>query len=85
MDLAVNIAIGSSAQIALFAVPVLVLCSLVIGPFPMPLVFNGFELAAVLIAVTIANQVTHEGESTWFEGVQLLAVYLVLALTFGFA
>jgi Ca2+:H+ antiporter len=85
MNLAVNIAIGSSAQIALFAVPVLVLCSFVIGPFPMPLVFNGFELAAVLIAVTIANQVTHEGESTWFEGVQLLAVYLVLALTFGFA
>ena len=51
----------------------------------MPLVFNGFELAAVLIAVPIANHVTHEGESTWFEGVQLLAVYVVLALAFGFA
>ena len=44
MDLAVNIAIGSAAQIALFVAPLLVLCSFVIGPGPMPLVFNGFEL-----------------------------------------
>src|ERR671929_52618 len=47
MDLAVNIAIGSSAQIALFVAPVLVLCSFFLGPHPMALVFNGFELAAV--------------------------------------
>jgi Ca2+:H+ antiporter len=85
MDLAVNIAIGSSAQIALFAAPVLVLVSFVLGPGPMPLVFNGFELGAVVIAILIANQVTNEGESTWFEGVQLLAVYAILALAFGFA
>ena len=73
MDLAVNIAIGSSAQIALFVAPVLVFASFFLGPGPMPLVFNGFELGGVLIAVLIANQVTNEGESTWFEGVQLLA------------
>jgi Ca2+:H+ antiporter len=85
MDLAVNIAIGSSAQIALFAAPVLVVCSYFLGPHPMPLVFNGFEVGAVLLAVLIANHVTNEGESTWFEGVQLLAVYVVLALTFVFA
>jgi Ca2+:H+ antiporter len=85
MDLAVNIAIGSSAQIALFVAPILVLASFVIGPSPMPLVFNGFELGAILIAVLIANYVTSEGESTWFEGVQLLAVYVILALAFGFA
>src|SRR5215208_5388007 len=84
MDLAVNIAIGSSAQIALFAAPVLVLLSLLIGDFPLALVFNGFELGAVVLAVLIANQVTQEGESTWFEGLQLLAVYAVLALTFYF-
>ena len=83
MDLAVNIAIGSSAQIALFVAPVLVLLSFVFGPEPMPLVFNGFELAALVLAVLIANRVTAEGESNWFEGVQLLAVYLILALTFG--
>jgi Ca2+:H+ antiporter len=85
MDLAVNISIGSSAQIALFAAPLLVLCSFFIGPHPMALVFNGFEVGAVILAVMIANHVTNEGESTWFEGLQLLAVYVVLGLTFLFA
>jgi Ca2+:H+ antiporter len=85
MDLAVNISIGSSAQIALFAAPVLVLLSFVIGPSPMALVFNGYELGAVILAVLIAVHVTNEGESTWFEGVQLLAVYAVFGLTFFFA
>jgi Ca2+:H+ antiporter len=84
MDLSVNIAIGSSAQIALFAAPVLVLVSLFLGPFPMALVFNGLELGAIFLAILIAQAVTHEGESTWFEGFQLLSVYLVLALTFYF-
>jgi Ca2+:H+ antiporter len=85
MDLAVNIAIGSSAQIALFVAPVLVVASFFIGPGPMPFVLNGFELAAILLAAIIANQVTAEGESTWFEGVLLLAVYVVFALAFVFA
>ncbi|HEX2397258.1 MAG TPA: calcium/proton exchanger [Solirubrobacteraceae bacterium] len=85
MDLAVNIAIGSSAQIALFVAPVLVLVSFVLGPSPMALVFNGFELGAVFLAILIATHVTNEGESTWFEGVQLLAVYAVLGLAFLFA
>ena len=82
MDLAVNIAIGSSAQIALFAAPLLVFASFFIGPEPMPLVFNGFELGAVLVAILIANYVTQDGESNWFEGVQLLAVYVILAIAF---
>jgi Ca2+:H+ antiporter len=84
MDLAVNIAIGSSAQIALFVAPVLVLTSFVVGPHPMALVFNGFELAGILLAILIANNVTNEGESTWYEGLQLLAIYAVLGLTFYF-
>ena len=82
MDLAVNIAIGSAAQIALFAAPLLVLVSWILGPFPMPLVFNGFELGGMFLAVLISLHVTSEGESTWFEGFQLLAVYLVLAIAF---
>ena len=85
MDLAVNIAVGSAAQIALFVAPILILLSFVIGPEPMALVFNGFELGAVLVAVLIAAYVTQEGESNWFEGVQLLAVYAVLALAFLYA
>jgi Ca2+:H+ antiporter len=85
MDLSVNIAIGSSAQIAMFVAPVLVLLSFVIGPGPMPLVFNGFEIAAIFLGVLVAYQVTNEGESTWFEGVQLLALYVILGLTFFYA
>jgi Ca2+:H+ antiporter len=85
MDLAVNIAIGSSAQIALFVAPALVLASFVFGPGPMPLVFNGFELAAAIVAVMIANYVTQDGESNWFEGFQLLSVYAILAAVFAFA
>jgi Ca2+:H+ antiporter len=85
MDLAVNIGIGSSAQVALFVAPVLVFASFVLGPEPMALVFNGFELGGLVIALLVANLVTHEGESNWFEGVQLLAVYVILGLAFFFA
>jgi len=85
MDLSVNIAIGSSAQVALFVAPVLVLASFFLGPHPLALVFNGFELGAILIAILIANYVTQDGESTWFEGVQLLAVYAVFGLAFYYA
>jgi Ca2+:H+ antiporter len=84
MDISINIAIGSSAQIALFVAPALVLLSFFFGPFPMALVFNGLELGAIVLAALIANQVTQEGESTWFEGLQLLAVYAVLAMVFFF-
>jgi len=85
MDLAVNIAIGSSGQVALFVAPVLVIASFFIGPYPLALVFNGFELGGILLAIMIANYVTNDGESTWFEGVQLLAVYVVFGLAFYFA
>jgi Ca2+:H+ antiporter len=85
MDLAVNIAIGSSAQVALFVAPVLVIASFFLGPNPLPLVFNGFELGGILLAIVIANHVAQDGESNWFEGLQLLAVYVVLALAFYYA
>src|ERR1700752_1527671 len=54
MDLAVNIAIGSSGQVALFVAPVLVIASYFIGPYPLALVFNGFELGGILLALMIA-------------------------------
>lgn len=84
MDLAVNIAIGSSTQIALFAAPLLVFMSYVIGPEPMDLVFTPFEVVAVGLAVGIAAQITHDGESHWMEGVQLIAVYVMLGMGFWF-
>jgi Ca2+:H+ antiporter len=85
MDLAMNISIGSSAQIALFVAPALVLLSFVFGPAPMALVFNGYEVAALLAAVLISQFLASGGESNWFEGLQLLALYAVLGLVFFFA
>jgi Ca2+:H+ antiporter len=85
MDLSVNIAVGSSAQVALFVAPVLVLLSFVVGPNPMALVFNGYELGAIVLALLIANLVILDGESTWYEGLQLLAVYAVLGVVFYYA
>lgn len=82
MNLAVNISIGSSAQIALFVAPVLILASHLFGPHPMALVFNGFELAALILSALLASQVTQDGRSNWFEGLQLLAVYVIIAFSF---
>ncbi len=84
MDLSLGIAIGSSIQIALFVAPVLVLASYVIGPQPLNLVFTPAEVAAVGLAVLIVGQIAVDGESNWLEGVQLLAVYVVLGIAFYF-
>jgi len=81
MDLALSIALGSAAQIALFVAPALVLIGLALGR-PLTLLFDPFEVVAVVIAAALANQVIRDGESTWLEGVQLIAVYLVLAIAF---
>ncbi len=84
MDLSVNIAVGSSIQIALFVAPLLVFASYFIGPEPMDLRFTGLEVVAVTLSVGIMALVSQDGESHWMEGVQLLAVYLMLAIAFYF-
>lgn len=81
MDLSVGISVGSSLQIALFVAPLLVFVSLLMGR-PMSLIFNPFELAALVAAVSIASLISLDGESNWLEGAQLLAVYLIVALAF---
>ncbi|HVJ48942.1 calcium/proton exchanger [Desulfitobacterium sp.] len=80
MDIAVEIALGSSLQIILFVTPILILLSLLFSP--MSIIFNEFELIALIFAVLIANRVANDGESNWLEGVQLLAVYLIIAVSF---
>ena len=85
IELAINIAVGSSAQIGLFVAPVLVLLSYVVGPTPMALVFNPYEIAALLAAGLVASTLIADGESTWFEGVQLIALYVVIGVVFYFA
>ncbi len=82
MDLSLNIAIGSSLQIALFVAPVLVLCSYVIGPRPMDLLFTTLEIVAITFSVAIVALIALDGRSNWMEGVLLLAVYAILGLTF---
>jgi len=81
MELSVEIAISSSLQIALFVAPVLVFVSLFLG-HPLLLIFNQFELLALIVGVLIAALVSADGESNWLEGAELLAVYLILALAF---
>jgi Ca2+:H+ antiporter len=81
MELSVEIAIASSLQIALFVAPVLVFISLLMGN-PLLLIFNEFELLALIGGVLIAALVSMDGESNWLEGAALLAVYLILALAF---
>jgi len=76
MDLAITIAVGSSTQIALVCRAGLVFLSLALG-HPMTLVFNAFEIVAIVVSVLIVQMVSDDGESTWFEGAQLLAVYLI--------
>lgn len=80
MDVAVEIALGSSLQIILFVAPVLIFLSLLFTP--MSIIFNTFELIALIVSVLIANRVASDGESNWLEGVQLLAVYLIIAASF---
>jgi Ca2+:H+ antiporter len=81
MELSVEIAISSSLQIALFVAPVLVFVSLLLG-HPLQLIFNGFELLALVAGVLIAALVSADGESNWLEGAELLAVYIILGLAF---
>jgi len=83
MDLAVTIATGSGTQIALFVAPVLVFASFLLG-HPMSLVFNAFEIVGVALSVLALSLVSLDGESNWFEGLQLVAIYVVLAIVFYF-
>jgi len=81
MDLALQIAIGSATQIALVVAPLLVILGVPMGQ-PMDLIFNTFELVAMVLAVLIVNFVIQDGESNWLEGLQLLAAYAIIAFAF---
>ena len=84
METSLQIAVGSSLQIALFVAPILVVFSRWIGPRQLDLVFTPAEVLAVFVAVLITGQIAADGESNWLEGVQLLAVYVILATAFYF-
>lgn len=81
MTLALEISIGSSAQIALMVAPLLVIAGPLFGQ-PMTLVFNAFEMAAIGLSVATVALVAMDGESNWLEGLQLLGLYVILAAAF---
>ncbi|OES45080.1 calcium/proton exchanger [Domibacillus iocasae] len=81
MDIAVEIAIGSTLQVAMFVAPVLVLISLLF-PTPMPLVFTIPELVSMITAVFLAISISNDGETNWFEGLTLLAAYFIMGIGF---
>jgi len=84
VDLTVSIALGSCVQIALFIAPVLVFASYAVAPAPLELAFTRPEVGALFIAVFIGAMVCGDGQSNWFKGVQLMAVYAIIALMFYF-
>jgi len=85
MELSLSISLGSSLQIALFVTPILVFASLLIDSSnPLQLTFDQFEIAAMFGASLIAALIALDGESNWLEGVQLLGVYIIIALAFFF-
>lgn len=81
MDLAFEIAVGSSTQIALLVTPILIFLSLALGR-PMNMMFNYYEIASVSLAVIIAGFISLDGESNWLEGALLIAAYLIIATAF---
>jgi Ca2+:H+ antiporter len=81
MELSLAVSVGSSLQVALFVAPLLVFVSLLMGN-PLTLVFNQFELIALMAAALIAGLVSLDGESNWLEGAMLLTIYAVIALGF---
>lgn len=83
MDLAFGIAMGSAMQIALFVAPTLVIAGHLIGQ-PLGLEFTLLEVAAVMFSVIAVTNLVQDGRTNWFEGVQLLAIYTILAMTFYF-
>jgi len=83
MDLALGIAIGSSMQIALFVAPLLVIAGHWMGQ-PLGLEFTILEVVAVMLSVAVAALLIQDGKTNWFEGLQLLAVYVILAMAFYF-
>jgi Ca2+:H+ antiporter len=83
VDVTLEIAIGSSTQIALFVVPLLVFISLIVG-HPMDLIFSTFEVAAVALSTVLVFMIASDGRSNWLEGAQLMGAYVIMAISFFF-
>jgi Ca2+:H+ antiporter len=83
VDITLEIAIGSSTQIALFVAPALVFISLAVG-HPMDFIFSPFEIAAVALSTVLVFMISSDGRSNWLEGAQLTGAYVIMAISFFF-
>ncbi len=83
VDVTLEIAIGSSTQIALFVAPALVFISLAVG-HPMDFIFSTFEVAAVALSTILVFMISSDGRSNWLEGAQLMGAYVIMAISFFF-
>ncbi|WFD22270.1 hypothetical protein MEQU1_000936 [Malassezia equina] len=81
MEIALSVAIGSSVQICLGMVPVLVIVGWMVGQ-PLSLYFHDFETITLVISVLLVNSLIQDGKSNYLEGALLLALYFVIALSF---
>ncbi|KAI9784850.1 MAG: hypothetical protein M1816_000695 [Peltula sp. TS41687] len=80
MDLAIGVAIGSSMQIALLVIPLIVTLGWILGKAAMNLYFDGFQVAALFITVLLVNYIVQDGKSHWLEGVMLMSTYIIIAI-----
>ena len=82
IDITINITVGSSLQIAMFVAPVAVLVGVFVFGQPMDLVFTPLEIIAVFASVLVVNEISNDGKFNWFEGLQLIAMYIIIAVLF---
>ncbi|KAK3379882.1 Sodium/calcium exchanger protein-domain-containing protein [Lasiosphaeria ovina] len=80
MDLAIGVAVGSSMQVALFIIPLLVIIGWGLGKDAMSLSFDPFQVAVLFVAVLLVNYLIADGKSHWLEGMLLMCLYIIIAV-----
>ena len=76
MDLAIGVAVGSSMQVSLFLIPLLVVIGWIMGNDNMNMSFDGFQVAVIFVAILLVNYLIGDGKSNWLEGTLLMCLYL---------
>ncbi|TFY53839.1 hypothetical protein EVJ58_g9216 [Rhodofomes roseus] len=83
LTLSLGVAVGSSIQIALFVIPFIVILSWIIGK-PLTMLFDPFESIVLFLSVLVVNYTVQDGKSNWLEGMILMCLYLIIAVTFWY-
>ncbi|KAL7353338.1 vacuolar H+/Ca2+ exchanger [Histoplasma ohiense] len=84
MDLSIGVAVGSSMQIALLVIPLIVVIGWIAGINEMTLYFDGFQIAVLFVSVLLVNYLIQDGKSNWLEGVLLMVLYIIIAVAAWF-